>query len=67
MSIRLLAIDLYRLTREVDHLERELETAEPSRREAAVRSLAIARADRDRLRYALDGQKDCRSNKLSNR
>lgn len=58
MSIRLLASDLYRMTREVARLERALEAAPPERREALSRELARARADHDRLRQALDGQKD---------
>jgi hypothetical protein len=58
MSIRLLAIDLYRLTREVERLEKELEAAPPDQREALSRQLARARSDRDRMRRALDGQKD---------
>ncbi len=58
MSIRLLAIDLYRLTREVERLERELEAAPPSRRDAIAGQLARARTERDRMRQALDGQKD---------
>lgn len=58
MSIRLLASDLYRMTREVERLEKALESAPPEQREALSRELARARADRDRLRQALDGHKD---------
>jgi hypothetical protein len=58
MSIRLLASDLYRMTREVERREKALETAPPEQREVLSRELARARADRDRLRQALDGHKD---------
>jgi hypothetical protein len=58
MSIRLLAIELYRLTREVERLEKALEGASGEQREALARELARARADRDRLRQALDSHKD---------
>jgi phage shock protein A len=58
MSIRLLAIELYRMTREVQRLEKAVETAFGAQREALSRELARARADRDRLRQALDGHKD---------
>ncbi|HDI59549.1 MAG TPA: hypothetical protein ENF48_04190 [Desulfobacteraceae bacterium] len=58
MSIRLLASELYRMTREVERLEKALEAAPPEQREALSRELARVRADRDRLRQALDGHKD---------
>jgi hypothetical protein len=58
MSIRLLAIELYRLTREVERLAKALEGASGEQREALARELARARADRDRLRQALDSHKD---------
>jgi hypothetical protein len=58
MSIRLLASDLYRMTREVERREKALEMAPPEQREAMARELARARADRDRLRQALDGHKE---------
>jgi hypothetical protein len=60
MSIRLIARELYRLTQEVSRLENDLEAAAPPRREPIARALAQARADRDRLRQALDGRKDSR-------
>ena len=58
MSIRLLAQDLYRLTREVERLEKQLAAAPPERRDAIGDDLRRAVADRDRLRGALDGKKD---------
>jgi hypothetical protein len=58
MSIRLLAKDLYRLQREVEALEKRLAAApEPEREELAARLRAL-RADRDRLRSALEGKKE---------
>lgn len=57
MSIRLFARELYRLTREVERLEKELAAAPPNRREAIADELRRAAADRDRLRGALDGKK----------
>ncbi|MDD2605121.1 MAG: hypothetical protein PHF66_09965 [Desulfobacteraceae bacterium] len=58
MSIRLLAIDLYRMTREVERLEKALAAASGPQREPLSRELARARADRDRLRQALEGRKN---------
>ncbi|MFO7708141.1 MAG: hypothetical protein R6V84_08200 [Desulfobacterales bacterium] len=58
MSIRLIAKDLYRLRQEVARLERELAAAPAEGREAAANRLRQASAERDRLRAALDGQKD---------
>lgn len=57
MSIRLLAQDLYRLTREVDRLERRLAEAPAQKREPIAAALRKVRAERDRLRGALDGAK----------
>ncbi len=58
MSIRLLARDLYRLQREVESLERQLEAAPAARRESIEATLREVKAERNRLRAALDGQKD---------
>lgn len=58
MSIRLLAKDLYRLQREVARLELELANAPRDQRETLQARLRAARIERDRLRSALDGQKD---------
>jgi hypothetical protein len=58
MSIRLLAQDLYRLQREVEKLEHELESAPWDQRVTIEARLRNARAERNRLRAALDGQKD---------
>jgi hypothetical protein len=58
MSIRLLARDLYRLHREVEALEKELESTPPAEQEEIGFRLRAVRAERDRLRRTLDGQKD---------
>lgn len=58
MSIRLLAKDLYRLRQEVEKLESALEETPFDRREPIEERLRAARAERDRLRRFLDGQKD---------
>lgn len=58
MSIRLIAKDLYRLRREVEELETELASAPAGSHERLEAKLREARAERDRLRAILDGQKD---------
>jgi hypothetical protein len=58
MSIRLLARELYRLRREVESLERELASAAAGQEEKIEAKLRAARADRNRLRATLDGQKN---------
>jgi uncharacterized protein YlxW (UPF0749 family) len=58
MSIRLLAKDLYRLQREVEALERKMASASLREQAALEARLRETRAERDRLRGALDGQKD---------
>jgi hypothetical protein len=58
MSIRLLARDLYRLQQEVAELEKALADAPVDRHENLEARLRTARAERDRLRGLLDGQKD---------
>ncbi len=56
MSIRMLARDLYRLHREVEQLERELQNA-PDREKARISErLRKARAEKEELRRILDGQ-----------
>jgi CHASE3 domain sensor protein len=58
MSVRLLARDLYRLQQEVDKLEKQLADAPFDQQESILARLRAARAERDRLRRVLDGQKD---------
>lgn len=56
MSIRLLARDLYRYQKEVERLERELAMAPAAKQPAVADRLRQARAERDLLRRALDGE-----------
>ena len=58
MSIRLLAKDLYRIHRDVENLERELESAPWDQRAPIEAKLREAKAEHSRLRAALDGQID---------
>ncbi len=58
MSIRLLARELYRLQKEAERLEAELSRAPNDRKETIKDKLRIVRAERNRMRTALDGQKD---------
>jgi hypothetical protein len=58
MSIRLIASALSRLQKEVERLETELAAAPSEKQEAIQTRLRQARAERDRLRAALDGHKD---------
>ncbi len=62
MSIRLLARDLYRLQQEVERLEKALADAPIDRSERLLAQLRAVRADRDRLRRMLAGQKDAPMN-----
>ena len=57
MSIRLIAKDLYRLQREVERLQEELSTCPPDRKEELEKRLAEVKAERDRVRSALEGAK----------
>ena len=57
MSIRLLAKDLYRMVQEVEKYEKQLARA-PWDQQAELRDqLRKAKAERDRLRKLLEGQK----------
>lgn len=56
MSIILLARDLYRLQKVVESLEQKLADAPLMERAEIEESLRKARAEKDRVRRALDGQ-----------
>ena len=58
MSIRLIAKELYRLQQEVERLEKELSRAPAETFEAISDQLRKTRAERDRMRRALDGSKE---------
>lgn len=56
MSIRLLARDLYRLQKEIEHLEQRLAAARMEERARIEEALRKVRAEKERVRRALDGQ-----------
>ena len=57
MSIRLLAKDLYRMVQEVEEYEKQLAGAPWEQQAELLDQLRKAKAERDRLRRLLDGQK----------
>jgi hypothetical protein len=58
MSIRMVAEELYRMEREVESLERRMETASPRERDQMETHLRQMRAERDRLRSILAAKKE---------
>lgn len=58
MSVRLIAQELYRLIKEVERLEAKLEAAPREKKAAIQEKLRRVRADRDKIRKTLEGQKD---------
>ncbi len=58
MPIRMLARDLYKLLQEVERMEKELGNASLDKRAGLEDSLRKLRAQRDRLRGALEGCKE---------
>lgn len=58
MSIRMLARDLYRLEKEVEELEKELNSAPLEQRPELKDRLRKLKADRNKLRRALEGSKE---------
>ena len=58
MSIRLIAQDLYRLVREVEKLEKQLEQLPHDRAAGVQEKLRKVKAERDLVRKMLDGAKD---------
>ena len=57
MSIRLIAQELYRLHQEVEALEQQIQNAPHHKRPELEDNLRKKRAERDRIRNALEGQK----------
>jgi hypothetical protein len=57
MPIRMIAKELYELLQEVEKLEAEIEAAAPYEREAMRERLRKLKAERDRMRKILDGEK----------
>jgi len=58
MSIRLIAHELYRLQQAVDKLKAQIQKASPDQHPALEEKLRKTSAERDRIRNALDGQKE---------
>jgi chromosome segregation ATPase len=58
MSIRLIARDLYRLQREVEEAEKELDHASEAERQELEDRLRKVKAERDRMRKILEGAKE---------
>ena len=58
MSVRMIAKELYALQQQVDKLERQIESETPEKREALREHLRKIRAERDRMRRVLDGEKE---------
>ena len=63
MSIRLIAQELYRLHQEVEALEDQIQNASHHKRLELEDNLRKKRAERDRIRNALEGQKDDSKNR----
>ena len=57
MSIRIIAKDLYRLQKEVERLEQDLLSCPPDERKELEKKLTEVRAERDKVRNALEGAK----------
>jgi cell division protein FtsL len=58
MSIRIIARDLYRLQKEVEILERQIESSSPEKKEELKDLLRKVRAEKNRMRRILDGAKE---------
>lgn len=58
MSIRALALDLYKAQQQIDLLEKQLAAAAPASRDALVEELRQARANWSLLRKMMDGEKE---------
>lgn len=58
MSIRMIAKELYLLQQEVDDLERNLSSASAEEKQELEERLRKVRAERDRMRGMLEGNKD---------
>lgn len=58
MSIRMIAQDLYRIQRDIDRIEKIVAEAPYDKRAVLEEQLRKAKAERDRVRRALDGIKE---------
>ena len=57
MSIRLIALDLYRLIKDIEILEKKIEKAPNDKKDFLTGQLRKLKAERDRMRRMLDGEK----------
>ncbi len=57
MSIRMIAKDLYQLIREVEEIEKQLKDAPVEKQDELKDQLRKVRAERERMRRMLDGEK----------
>lgn len=58
MSIKLLAVELYRAQQKVDSIQKEIEKADYKEQESLKSELKVARKEWQMLRKMLDGQKE---------
>ncbi|MBW2647641.1 MAG: hypothetical protein JRE23_16000 [Deltaproteobacteria bacterium] len=58
MSIRLIALDLYRLQQEVEKLERALEKATEKKKAELKDKLRKLKAERNKMKKILEGKKE---------
>jgi hypothetical protein len=58
MSIKLLAVDLYRAQQKVDSIQKEIEKADYKEQESLKSELRVAGKELQMLRKMLDGQKE---------
>jgi ABC-type Zn uptake system ZnuABC Zn-binding protein ZnuA len=58
MSIRALALDLYKAQQQVDRLQKALSDAAPTEKDSVARELRAAQSELKILRKMLDGEKE---------
>lgn len=58
MSIRFVALELYKLRREVESLEREIETVPVAMEQELLQKLRKLKTERDRMKNILEGKKE---------
>ena len=58
MSIRMIALDLYRLQKEIDHLEKQIAAASPQQASLLKDKLRKVKAEHQQMRRVLDGRLD---------
>jgi hypothetical protein len=58
MPIRMIAKELYRLEQAVEKLEKQVSSAPPNERDGLREQLRRVKAERDRVRKMLEGEKE---------